>query len=140
MPETLAAHEAEAETSGVMATPDAKVEKKDEIVASTVKNLMEILNPDGPYRWGVSSKKHEVGDEGYDYYVCRTSVYIGLLYSFRVIIDRGLLPREQESALSDALADLEAIRRKSGLRTEEDMKILRDKFTEALMALIPVLE
>ena len=122
--------------SEVMVAPEPGVEKEKSDIDSAVKNLMDILDPEGPYRWDLPEKVLEVGDEGYDYFVCRTSTYLGLLYAFRAIIDKGLLPREQENALSDSLANLEAVKRKPGLRTQEDMAVLRDQFTKALMALM----
>ena len=97
--------------------------------------LEELLNPKGPYRWDTPPKLLLPGDEDYKYFVCRSNVYLERLPSLEYLIRIGALPLKQENMVSDAIANLQAISRRSGLRTPEEMEEIRHELTQALRAL-----
>lgn len=120
MPEVLAFQEAQ---------------EKREALDRAVGLLEELLDPEGPYRWDLPPKLLLPGDADYNFFVCRSNVYLERLHALEYLVRIGALPLAQENIISDVLANVRAISRRPGLRTPEDMKELRQELTQAFMAL-----
>lgn len=121
MPEVLTMPEFETEVS-----PEA-LELADE--------LGNILDPDGPYRWDLPAKMLEVGDEDYDFFVCRTSLLLGLIIKLQVLNRKHVLPEESDELLANAVSKLDRVNSKPGRKTQADMQEIRQQLNRALIAL-----
>ncbi|MCL5774949.1 MAG: hypothetical protein M1333_01925 [Patescibacteria group bacterium] len=95
----------------------------------------EVLDPNGPFRWDLPPKLLLPGDEDYKLFVCRSNVYLERLVPLNYLIKIGALPLPQENAVSDAMANLQAISRRPGLRTPEDMEEIRHELNQVVTAL-----
>ncbi len=123
----------------VLTSPGFGAEKKDSAkkeIEHAVSLLVDLLDPEGPYRWDLPPKPLQVGDENYQYFVCRDSAYLGQVLALTSLVRSEALPRDQQNRVEDALANIRAVNRQSGLRTPEDMVILKREFTNALYALL----
>lgn len=109
--------------------------EKLEAVDRATSLLEELLDPEGPYRWDLPPKLLLPGDEDYNFFVCRSNVYLERLHALEYLVKIGALPLAQENIISDVLANVRAISRRPGLRTPEDMKELRQELTQAFLAL-----
>jgi len=137
MPETLVSQVAEPERKPVQeADPENKEAKKD--IDHAVSLLMDMLDPEGPYRWNLPAKPLKVGDEGYNYYVCRTSTYTGHIFILHSLVRGHKLPEAQADVVAKALKKIDEVNSKEGMKTIDDMIVLRNKFTDILFSLLEI--
>lgn len=112
-----------------------ETQEKREAIGRAMRFLEELLNSKGPYRWDLPSKLLLPGDKDYNFFVCRSNVYLERLYALEYLVKIGALPLSQENLISDVIANVRAISRRPGLRTQEDMEELKRELTQAYVIL-----
>lgn len=118
----------------VLTMPELETEISPEVL-ELAEELGNILDPEGSYRWDLPAKMLEVGDEDYEFFVCRTSLLLGLIIKLQVLHKKHLLPEESDELLADAIVKLDRINGKPGRKTQADMQEIRRQFNRAMIAL-----
>lgn len=118
----------------VLTMPEPGVEQGQES-AQLAKYLEEILDPSGPYRWDLPPKRVRVGDQDYEFFVCRTSLLDGMIMKIHSLLQKYSWSVPEAVAISDALKTLNDINRRHGDRTEKEMLKIRLAFGRILSVL-----